>query len=124
MKRWWTGLILCMTLSLSSCGILSDSIDKGLTGGRELIAHTTEEFGKLKTETLQEVRQTIEEVTPKVIESFLNADAIAFLIVTVSLLGGLVVLTALWLILGAARTLYKRWQHPPNCSARHLDKQS
>ncbi len=121
MKRLLTSLILCVTLS--SCGVLDKTIDKGLTGGRELIAHTTEEFGKLKTETLQEVRQTIEEVTPKIVESFLNADAIAFLIVAMSLLGGLVVLTALWLILGAARTAYKRWQHPPDCSTRHLDRQ-
>jgi len=129
MKRLLTSLALCTTLALNSCGVLDGTIDKGVLGGKDLITHTTQEIGKLKdeltkdisqlkTETLQEVKTTIEEMMPELIETALNADAVAFLIVSIAGLLGLVVIAALLLLLGAARTAYKRWRHPLGCSAR------
>ena len=131
--KWLRNLTLCATLGLSSCGALDGTLDKGGIVGRDLVTHTTTELGKLKTETLKEVkselselktetlrevRETIKEVTPQVVEDIMNSDAVAFLIVSVTLLGGLVVVVALLLLLGAARSAYKRWQHPRGCSAR------
>lgn len=108
MKRLLTSLAICATLALSSCGMLNDTLDKGGDVGKDLVTHTTDELGKLKTETLAEVRATVEEMMPEVVESILNADAIAFLIVSVVALGSLVVIVALLLLLGTARAWWKR----------------
>jgi hypothetical protein len=136
MSKWLRNLILCATLGLSSCGVLDGTLNKGGVVGRDLVTHTTTELGKLKTETikeirgelselrsetLREVRKTIEEVTPQLVEDVMNSDSVAFLIVSVTLLGGLVVVVALLLLLDTARTVYKRWRHPQGCSARQLD---
>lgn len=129
--RWLTNLTLCATLS--SCGTLDGTIDRGGIVLEDLVTHTTQELGKLKTEalreikeqmsdlkteTLREVKETIEEVTPQVIEDVMNSESVAFLIVSVTFLLGLVVVVALLLLLGAARTAYRRWQHPKDCSLR------
>lgn len=129
MKKLLTSIALCATLALSSCGVLDGTIDKGVIGGKDLVTHTSEELGKLKTEvlvetqemvselkteTLQEVRVTIEEMMPQVVETFLNADAVAFLIVGVTGLGALVVLVALLLLLGTARAWWKRLSNRSN----------
>jgi hypothetical protein len=121
--KWMRNLTLCATLGLSSCGALDGTLDKGGLVGRDLVTHTTAELGKLKTETIKEVkheiselkteilretRATIEEMTPKVVESFLNAEAVAFLIVSLTGLLGFVVVVAGMLLLGAARALWKR----------------
>lgn len=134
MRKLLKTILLSATLALSSCGALNSTIDKGVDGGKELVTHATEEIGRLKTEVLEEVSQlktevleevkaTVEEVMPKVVETVLNADGVAFLIVTVTGLLGLVVLVALLLLLGAFRTAYRRWQHPRNCPARSQDSQ-
>ncbi len=101
-------LILCATLALSSCGAFDRAIDHAGDEGKEIITHMTQEISKLKTETLEEVRTTVEEVMPQVVESILNADAVAFLIVSVVTLGGLVVIVALLLLLGTARAWWRR----------------
>jgi len=80
-------LILCATLALGSCETVVD----------RAIDHVGD-----RTE------QIINDVTPRIIESFLNADAIAFLIVSVVILGGLVVVIALWLLLGTTRAWWKQ----------------
>ena len=131
MKRLLSSLILCLTLN--SCGIFDNTLDKGGVVGRDLVTHTTTELGALKTETIQEVkegmselkseilqetRETIEEMTPKLVESFLNAEAVAFLIVSLTGLIGFVVVIAGLLLIGAARTVYRRWRHSRDCSAR------
>lgn len=121
--KWLSSLALCATLALSSCGAFDGTLDKGGIVGRDLVTHTTTELGKLKTETikevkqeiselkteiLQETREAIEEVTPKVVDAFLNAEAVAFLIVSITGLIGFVVVVAGLLLLGAARALWKR----------------
>lgn len=121
--KWLRNLTLCVTLGLSSCGALDGTLDKGGVVGRDLVTHTTTELGKLKTETIREVkreiselkteilretRATIEEMTPKLVESFMNAEAVAFLIVSLTGLLGFVVVVAGMLLLGAARTLWRR----------------
>ncbi len=118
MKRLLTSLALCATLALSSCGAVEHVIDQAGDEGKEIITHMTKEIGKLKTETLAEVRTTVEEMMPEVVASILNADAVAFLIVAVVALGGLVVIVALLLLLGAVKTAYKRWRHPKDCPSR------
>jgi len=133
MKRLLASLILSVTLILSSCGAVEGAIDHAGNRTEQIVTHATGEIGKLKTEvleeisilkteTLKEVRETVEEMMPQVVQSILNADAVAFTIVSIVVLGGLVVLIALLLLLGAARTAYKRWQHPQGCSARQLDR--
>lgn len=108
MKKLLTSLALCVTLILSSCGAVDHAIEHASDETKEVITHMTQEIGKLKTETLEEVRATVEEVVPRVVESILNTDAIAFLIVSVVTLGGLVVIVALLLLLGTARAWWKR----------------
>lgn len=108
MKRLLAGLILCATLALSSCAALKDTIDHTVDQGKVLVTHVTDEIRDLKTETLEEVRTTIEDVTPQIVESILNADAVAFMIVGITLLGGLVVVIALLLLLGTARAWWRR----------------
>ncbi len=115
MKKLLTSLILCATLS--SCGAVDHAIEHAGDEGRELITHMTQEIGKLKTETLEEVRTTVEEMVPQVVESILNADAIAFLIVSVVALGGFVVVVALLLLMGTARTWWKRLNSRSKTSA-------
>ena len=83
MKRLLVSLTLCTLLS--SCGAI---IDKA--GAR--------------------TEQLIEKVAPKIIESVLNSDSIAFLIVSVVGLGIIVVLVALWLLIGTTRAWWKRIQ--------------
>lgn len=109
MRKWIMSLAILTTLTLNSCGVVEDSIEKAGDEGKELITHMKEEIGKLKTETLAEIKITIEDTMPQVVESILNADAIAFLIVAVTALGSLVVIVALLLLLGAAKAFYKRW---------------
>ncbi len=131
--KWLMSLTLCATLGLSSCGTLDGTIDHGGIVLEDVVTHTTQELGKLKTETLkevkkeiselktevlQEVQETIKEVTPQVIEDVMNSDSVAFLIVSVTFLLGLVVIVALLLLLGAARAIYKRWRHPKDCPAQ------
>ena len=127
MRRWLTSLLLCATLN--SCGALDGTLDKGGIVGRDLVTHTVEEvrvlktevlkeISTLKTETLREVRETVKEVTPQLVEDVMNSESVAFLIVSVTALGGLVVVVALLLLLGAAKAVYKRWQHPKGCSQR------
>ena len=108
MKKLMMSLSLLTILLLNSCGLVDDTIDKGVVGGKELIVHTREEIGKLKTETLQEIKETIEEVLPNVVNTILNADAIAFLIVVITGLGALVVIVALLWLIGLFRVVYKR----------------
>ena len=103
---------------LSSCGAVDHVIDQAGDETKKIIIHMTEEVGKLKTETLAGVRTTVEEMMPEVVASILNADAVAFLIVSVVALGGLVLIVALLLLLGAARAAYKRWRHPKDCPSR------
>lgn len=111
---------LTAIILITSCAGLIETVDQAGDRGEALITHTTEEIGKLKTETLAEVSQlktetltevksTIEEITPKLIESVLNTDAVAFLIVATTSLLGVVVIVSLVLLLGAARALFKRW---------------
>lgn len=133
MRKWLISLILCATLGLNSCGALDGTIDRGGVVLEDVVTHTTQELGKLKTEVLvetkqaiselkteilQEVKETIKEIMPQVVEDIMNSDSVAFLIVAVTLLGGLVVVVALLLLLGAVRVVYKRWQHPRGCSTR------
>ncbi len=101
-------LMTMMLAALSSCGAFDTTIEKGVDGGKELVTHATEEIGKLKTEVLEEVRVTIEEVMPVVVETALNADGVAFLIVAVTGLLGLVVITALVVILRLMWNLWRR----------------
>lgn len=132
MRKLLTTILISAALALNSCNALDGTIDKGVDGGKELVTHASEEIGRLKTDVLQEVSQlktevleevkaTVEEVMPKVVETVLNADGVAFLIVAVTGLLGLVVVTALLLLLGAFRAAYKRWRHPRNCPARSQD---
>lgn len=131
MKRLLASLVLLTTLS--SCGTFDSTVDRAGDRTEKLITHTTEELrglktevlqettealSELKTEVLEEVRITIEDMMPRLIETALNADAVAFLIVSVVGLLGLVVTVALILLLGAIWTSYKRWQHPKDCSSR------
>jgi ABC-type bacteriocin/lantibiotic exporter with double-glycine peptidase domain len=97
-----------MTLALSSCGALRGTIDHTVDQGKILVTHVTDEIRALKTETLEEVRETVEEITPKLIESILNADGVAFLIVSVTFLLSLVVVVALILLLGTAWSWWRR----------------
>lgn len=120
-RKILTSLLLILTLS--SCAAVEDAIDHAGDEGRGLITHASDELGKLKTEILEEVEATIERTMPQVIESILNADAVAFLIVAVTILGGLVIVTTLLLLLGAARAVYKRTQHPRGCSVRSQGRQ-
>lgn len=118
MKKLMMSLSILTTLLLNSCGIFDDTIDRGVVSGKELIAHTGEEIGKLKTEViaeisalkteiLLEVKEAVEDVLPNVVDTILNADAVAFLIVVITGLGALVVIvTLLWLI-GLLRIVYK-----------------
>ncbi len=107
MKKLMISLSLLTTLLLNSCGLFDDTIDRGVVSGKELITHTKEEISKLKTETLQEVKETIEEVLPNVVGTILNADAIAFLIVVITVLGALDVIVALLWLIGLFRVVYK-----------------
>jgi len=88
METQQMGLALCATLGLSSCGAVSRVIDRA--GER--------------------TEQIIKEVTPQVVESVFNTDAVAFLIVSVVGLGIIVVLVALLLLIGTARAWWKRIQ--------------
>lgn len=121
--KWLRNLTLCATLGLSSCGVLDGTFDKGGVVGRDLVTHTTAELGALKTATireikheisalkteiLQETRKTIEEMTPKLVESFMNAEAVAFLIVSLTGLLGFVVVIVGLLLLRATRALWRR----------------
>jgi hypothetical protein len=120
-KRLLTSLAICATLS--SCGVLDKAIDHGVSGGKELVDHITEKIGEaktealqetqeaisdLKTEILQEVEEAVDRVVPRTIDTILDADAVAFLIVSVTFLLGLVVIVALVLLLGTARSWWKR----------------
>ena len=121
--KWLRNLTLCATLGLSSCGTLDGTVDRTGVVLEAVVTHTTQELGtlkteaikefkqeisELKTEILRETRETIEEMTPKLVESFLNAEAVAFLIVSLTGLLGFVVVIAGLLLLGAARALWKR----------------
>lgn len=122
MRNLLKTILISATLGLSSCGTLNGTIDRGVDGGKELVTHATEEIGKLKTEVLEEISQlktealeeiqvtiqdTVKEVMPKVVETVLNADGVAFLIVSVTALLGLVVITTLVAIL---RMLWNLWR--------------
>lgn len=109
MKKLMMSFSILTTLILSSCGVVDGAIDKGVVGGKELIVHTREEIAILKTETLREVKVTIEDMLPKVVETIFNSDAVAFLVVTTTILSAFAFITLLILLLGAARALYKRW---------------
>lgn len=115
-------IALLAILALSSCGTLDSTVDRAGDRTEAVVTHAVTEIRSLKTETLTEVRNTIEEVTPKVVDQVLNTEAVAFLIVTFTFLLALVVIVALLLLLGAARTAYKRWQHTLDCSARPQNK--
>lgn len=121
--KWLRNLTLYATLGLSSCGVLDGTLDKGGLVGRDLITHTTTELGALKTEAIKEIkheiselkteilretRKTIEEMTPRLVESFMNAEAVAFLIVSLTGLLGFVVVIVGLLLLGSARALWRR----------------
>lgn len=127
-------IALLALLTLSSCGTLDSAVDHAGDRTERVVTHTTGEVRKLKnelkqdiselkTETLTEVRETVEEMVPKAVDQVLNTEAVAFLIVTVTFLLGLVVVVALILLLGAVRTLYKRMRHSRDCSARQQSRQ-
>lgn len=121
--KWSRNLILCATLGLSSCGVLDKTIDKGGVVATEVVTQMSKELGDLKTEalkevkeaiaelrtdTLREVEKTIKEITPQIVEDVMNSDSVAFLIVSVVSLGSIVVLVALFLLLGSARAWWRR----------------
>lgn len=112
---------VALILTLSSCSAVKDAVDHTVDQGKTLVTHVTDEVRDLKTEVLEEVRETLEEVTPNVVgsavEEFLNADGVAFLIVSVTFLLGLVVVVALILLLGTARAWWKRIRSKPNSTA-------
>lgn len=128
---------LLLALTLSSCAALEGTVDHAADRTERLVTHTTEEIralktevlaetkeaiSELKTETLREVQDTVEEMTPRLVDQVLNTESVAFLIVAVTGLLGLVVVVALILLLGAARTTYRRLRHPKGCSARPQDR--
>ena len=123
MRKLLSSLAICATLALSSCQALDNTIDHAGDRTEKLVTHTTQEIrglkdelkedlSKLKTEALSEVRTTIEEMTPVVVEravdKALNAEAVAFMIVSLTGLIGLVVVVAVLIILGFFRALWKR----------------
>jgi CHASE3 domain sensor protein len=115
-KKMLVSIVLILTLS--SCSAVRDAIDHSVDQGKTLVTHVTDEIRDLKTETLEEVRETIEEITPNIVEEILNADGVAFLIVSVAFLLGLVVVTALILLLGTARAWWRRIQSKPNSTTQ------
>ena len=123
MKKWLRTLTLCATLGLSNCGTLDGTVDRTGVVLEKVVTHTTEELGKLKTETLKEVkselselrtetlrevRETVKEITPQLVEDIMNSDSVAFLIVSITGLIGFVVVVAGLLLLGAAKALWRR----------------
>ena len=113
----WIGI-----LALSSCGTLNDTIDHGVDGGKEIVDHITEKVGEakteileetkglisaLKTETIQEVEEAVDRPLPRLINAILNADGVAFLIVSVTVLLGIIVLVALYLLIGSVRAWWR-----------------
>ena len=100
--------VLLVALTLSSCGTIQDTVDHTAERTERLVDHTTQQLNQLKTETLKEVKETIEYVMPNIIETILNNEAVAFVIVSITCLLGLVVVVALVFILGLIRALWKR----------------
>lgn len=104
-------IALLALLTLNSCGALDGTVDHAADRTEALVSHTVDEVRSLKTETLQEVRTTLNEVVPEVVDKavakVLGNEAIAFLIVSVTFLLGLVVLVALYLLVGSVRTWWK-----------------
>jgi hypothetical protein len=114
-------LALIALLTLSSCGALDGAVDHAAERTEALVVRTAEEIdrlkdeiiidiGGIKTEIIEEVGNKIEEVAPVVVDTALNTEAVAFLIVAVTFLLGLVVIVALVLLLGATRALYAKWR--------------
>jgi tetrahydromethanopterin S-methyltransferase subunit G len=118
-------ILLALLLSLSSC--VTRAVDHAADRSEQLIVVAKDKIAELKTETLNEMDQKIQEVVPRVakefgktvdasIDRFINSDLVAFLIVSVVSLLGCVVLGLLYLAIHYVRSRTKNKCH--NISSR------
>ena len=106
-------ILLALLLSLSSC--VSGAVDHAADRSEQLIIVAKQQVADLKTETLNELDQKLQEIVPRVakefgktvdasIDRFINSDLVAFLIVSVVSLLGCVVLGLLYVVIHYLRS--------------------
>jgi len=98
-------LILTTLVLLTSCTTISDAQD----ASKDVIDYIGAKADEITTNTLEKVESTVSETVPSVVNTILNSEGVAFLIVTISVLLGFVVIAALYLLIGSARAGWKRW---------------
>lgn len=100
---------------LSSCAATIDHVANQTT---LLVDHTAEKLTTLKSEAVVEVTQAVQDSLDKgmeklgatldaTIQGFFNSDVVAFVVVSIVGLLALVVLVALYLLIGFVRTWWK-----------------
>jgi hypothetical protein len=94
-----------LILTLASCSSLRDVNDTS----RDIIDYLSDKTHDLADSTLDKVESTISDTVPNIVNSVLNSEGIAFLVVVSTVLLSFVVLTSIYLLVGSARAGWKRW---------------
>ena len=96
-----TLILTMLTLMLTSCSTL----DRVNDTSKDIIDYLGEKTDEITTDTLDKVESTISTA----VDTLINSEGVAFLVVVATLLSSFVVLTSIYLLVGSARAGWKRW---------------